>query len=124
MQQLRCTCACGMSLCSLPAPCCLPALAGASLRVAGQGAARVLLLKQLGALPQVMKEMVQELWISFQTGQNFEGDMLKLTNYAAALATLLETVRDAADGRWGCAAGWCHRQLPWPLTLLLETPGS
>jgi hypothetical protein len=53
-----------------------------------------------------MKEMVQELWVSYKAGQNFEGDMLKLTNYAAALATLLETVRDAADGR--CAeTSWC-----------------
>lgn len=65
-------------------------------------------------LPQVMKEMVQELWVSYKAGQNFEGDMLKLTNYAAALATLLETVRHAADGRcadtsWcSCAAGSCR----------------
>jgi len=36
---------------------------------------------------------------AFQAGQGFEGDMLKLTNYTAAMATVLEAVRDAPGGR-------------------------
>lgn len=47
----------------------------------------------------VMSELITELWVSYQAGQGFEGDMLKLTNYAAALATCLETVRDAGGSR-------------------------
>eukprot|EP00798_Chlamydomonas_sp_ICE-L_P005845 gene5845-6131_t len=48
---------------------------------------------------EVMKELISELWVSYAAGQGFEGDMLKLTNYAAALATTLETVRSASNGR-------------------------
>ncbi|KAF5832134.1 FAM91 N-terminus-domain-containing protein [Dunaliella salina] len=41
----------------------------------------------------VMAEMVQELWSSFAAGQMFEGDMLRLTQFAGALATAIEAVR-------------------------------
>jgi hypothetical protein len=57
--------------------------------------------------PQVMRELISELWVSYTAGQDFEGDMLRLTNYAATLATLLETVRDGADGRWAWRAEGC-----------------
>ncbi|GIM16671.1 hypothetical protein Vretimale_19263 [Volvox reticuliferus] len=45
---------------------------------------------------EVMQEMVSELWSSYAAGQGFEGEMLRLTHYAAALATLLEAVRASA----------------------------
>lgn len=47
----------------------------------------------------VISELISELWVSYAAGQNFEGDMLRLTNYAAALATCLESVRDSSEGR-------------------------
>ncbi len=45
---------------------------------------------------EVMAEMVRELWASYEAGQGFEGDMLRLTNYTAALATLLEAAGGGA----------------------------
>lgn len=46
----------------------------------------------------VIKELIAELWVSYEAGQGFEGDMRALTDYAAAMATLLEMVR-AASGQ-------------------------
>ncbi|KAG2449449.1 hypothetical protein HYH02_005596 [Chlamydomonas schloesseri] len=45
---------------------------------------------------EVVKEMIAELWASYAAGQAFEGDLLRLTHYCAALATLLEAVRASA----------------------------
>ncbi|GLC36568.1 hypothetical protein PLESTM_000461100 [Pleodorina starrii] len=45
---------------------------------------------------EVMQELVSELWSSYAAGQGFEGEMLRLIHYAAALATLLEAVRTSA----------------------------
>ena len=46
----------------------------------------------------VVDEMVRELWASHEAGRGFEGDMARLTGYAAALATLLEAARGGGGG--------------------------
>ncbi|KXZ46985.1 hypothetical protein GPECTOR_39g479 [Gonium pectorale] len=45
---------------------------------------------------EVIRELLQELWASCAASQSFEGEMLRLTHYAAALACLLEAVRASA----------------------------
>eukprot|EP00967_Tisochrysis_lutea_P126322 scaffold213323_cov15-Tisochrysis_lutea.AAC.1 len=65
-------------------------------RVAGEGLKRhAVTLFEGGrvAAEGVMAEMVQELWSSFAAGQMFEGGMLRLTQFAGALATAIEAVR-------------------------------
>ncbi|MEW5317390.1 MAG: hypothetical protein WDW38_008689 [Sanguina aurantia] len=47
----------------------------------------------------IISELISELWTSHAAGQEFEGDMLQLTSYAAALATVLEAVRSSGQGR-------------------------
>ncbi|KAI8462738.1 MAG: FAM91 N-terminus-domain-containing protein [Monoraphidium minutum] len=57
--------------------------------------------------PDVIAELSRELWASYEAGQarrraagraGFEGDMRQLTDYTAALATLLDAARAAGGG--------------------------
>ncbi|KAG1655890.1 hypothetical protein FOA52_006088 [Chlamydomonas sp. UWO 241] len=47
----------------------------------------------------VMTELVRELWESYEAGQAFEGDMLKLTHFVGALAVALDAIRAGSNGR-------------------------
>ncbi|GAX73682.1 hypothetical protein CEUSTIGMA_g1133.t1 [Chlamydomonas eustigma] len=47
----------------------------------------------------VMSELIDELWQSYEAGQGFEGDMLKLTLFVGALATSLEALKEGSGGR-------------------------
>lgn len=46
-----------------------------------------------------MAELISELWESYEAGQKFEGDMLRLTLFVGAMATSLETIKRASGGR-------------------------
>ncbi|GBF94849.1 hypothetical protein Rsub_08021 [Raphidocelis subcapitata] len=50
---------------------------------------------------EVVSELLRELWASYEAGKGFEGEMRRLTNYCAALATLLEAAQSPGAGAAG-----------------------